>query len=119
MIINIDRHISIRTSMICKRCGQCCFYLDIFIINPRSILPDGTLNPDDTEAMIFKPARKTCPHLVYEAEGEGKGKVAVCTIHHLPCYRGSPCEQFEQMGQAEDICMMFGYFRMQGKRACE
>ncbi len=96
--------------MICKRCGQCCYHLDIFIINPKSILSDGTINPHDPQAMIFKPAGKGCPHLAYEAAGEGE--IAVCTIHHLPCYRGSPCEQFEQLGLADDVCIMSGYFRM-------
>ncbi len=92
--------------MICMRCGQCCFHLDIFIINPRSILPDGTINPDDPEAMIFKPARQRCPHLSVDRDKTS------CTIHHLPCYRGTPCEQFEQIGLADDVCMMSGYFRM-------
>lgn len=103
--------------MICKRCGQCCFHLDIFIINPRSILPDGTVSSDDPEAMIFKPAQQMCPHLSYEAASEGE--IAVCAIHHLPCYRGTPCEQFEQLGPAEDVCFMSGYFQLQGRRVCE
>ena len=103
--------------MICKRCGQCCFHLDIFIINPRSILPDGTVSSDDPEAMIFKPAQQKCPHLSYKAASEGE--IAVCAIHHLPCYRGTPCEQFEQLGPAEDICFMSGYFQLQGRRVCE
>ncbi len=36
---------------------------------------------------------------------------AVCSIHHLPCYQGSPCHQFEQMGPEDDLCMMSDYFR--------
>lgn len=91
--------------MICLRCGKCCRYLDIFVINPRSILPDGTLDPHDSESMVFKSAGDACPHLAYE------GDVAVCTIHHLPCYRGTPCQQFEQIGAADAVCVMGGYFR--------
>ncbi len=97
--------------MLCLRCGQCCFHLDINVINPRSILPDGTVNPDDPEAMIFKPARQMCPHLVIE--DEGAACMATCAIHHLPCYRGTPCDQFEQIGPEDAVCIMSGYFRLQ------
>ena len=103
--------------MLCLRCGQCCFHLDIFIVNPSSVLADGSIDPDDSQAMIFKPAQQKCPHLSYEAAGEGE--IAVCAIHHLPCYRGTPCEQFEQLGPAEDVCFMSGYFRLQDRRVCE
>ncbi|MHC1688398.1 MAG: hypothetical protein AB9879_11880 [Methanothrix sp.] len=90
--------------MICLRCGNCCRYLDIFVINPRSILPDGTLDPHDPESMIFKPAGDVCPHFICDRD------VAVCTIHHLPCYQGTPCRQFELLGPEEQVCMMGGYF---------
>ena len=71
--------------MICKRCGQCCIHLDILVVNPRSILPDGSLDRSDPEAMISKPAGQICPHLVFEAKEEGD--IATCTIHSLPCYK--------------------------------
>jgi hypothetical protein len=100
--------------MKCLRCGQCCFHLDIFIINPRSILPDGTVSSDDPEAMIFKPAQQICPHL--SIENDRATNTATCTIHHLPCYRGTPCEQFEQLGPAEDVCFMSGYLQRQDMR---
>jgi hypothetical protein len=89
--------------MLCLRCGQCCLHLDIFIVNPSSILPDGSIDPDDQEAMIFKPAGQRCPHLAYE------GDSAVCTIHQLPCYQGAPCQQFEQVGPEDALCIMSGY----------
>ena len=94
--------------MICLRCGQCCIQLDIFIINPASILPDGSISLDDPKAMIFKSAGQSCPHL------DIRGERATCTIHHLPCYRGTPCEKFEQLGSVDDVCMMKAYFRLQG-----
>ncbi|OPY51501.1 MAG: hypothetical protein A4E48_01556 [Methanosaeta sp. PtaU1.Bin060] len=94
-----------RPAMICLRCGNCCVYLDIAIIDPGSILPDGTIDPDRSMAMIFKPAGVMCPHLLFD------GKTAVCTIHHLSCYRGTPCDQFEQIGPEDSVCIMSGYFR--------
>ncbi len=99
--------------MLCLRCGRCCLYLDIFIVNPSSIKADGSLDADDQEAMIFKPAGKKCPHLVLQLlhPQEGEGSIAVCTIHHLPCYRGTPCEQFEQMGPEDAVCIMRGYLQ--------
>jgi hypothetical protein len=96
--------------MLCLRCGQCCFHLDIFVVNPRSILPDGNINPDDPEAMIFKPAQQMCPHLAIIADSTTNA--ATCTIHHLPCYRGTPCDQFEQIGPEDAVCIMSGYFRL-------
>ena len=95
--------------MICLRCGQCCLHLDIFVVNPSSILADGSIDPDDTQAMIFKPAGQRCPHLASLAGNDGS--LAVCTIHHLPCYRGTPCEQFEQLGPEDTVCVMSGYFK--------
>jgi hypothetical protein len=59
--------------------------------------------------MIFKPAEKRCPHLASRAGHDGY--LAVCTIHHLPCYRGTPCEQFEQVGPEDAVCVMSGYFQ--------
>jgi hypothetical protein len=99
--------------MLCLRCGGCCLHLDIFIVNPSSILADGSIDPDDEEAMIFKPAGKRCPHLAFQTAREGG--CAVCTIHHLPCYRGTPCEQFEQLGPEDAVCLMSGYFKTLGK----
>jgi hypothetical protein len=46
-----------------------------------------------------------CPHLVFQ---EG---LAVCTIHHMPCYQGTPCQQFEQVGPDDAVCSMSGYFK--------
>ncbi|MGB5101183.1 MAG: hypothetical protein WBN94_11380 [Methanothrix sp.] len=95
--------------MICLRCGQCCLHLDIFVVNPFSILADGSIDPYDQEAMIFKLAGQRCPHL--SNEGGHDGCLAVCTIHHLPCYWGTPCEQFEQVGPEDAVCIMSGYFQ--------
>ena len=99
--------------MLCLRCGQCCLCLDIFIVNPSSILADGSIDPEDLEAMIFKPAGKRCLHLAFQASR--KGEIAVCTIHHLPCYRGSPCEEFEQVGPKDAVCIVSEYFQSLGK----
>jgi hypothetical protein len=99
--------------MLCLRCGRCCLHLDIFIVNPSSIKADGSIDAGDQEAMIFKPAGKNCPHLVHQIahQPECKGSIAVCTIHHLPCYQGTPCEQFEQMGPEDAVCIMSRYLR--------
>lgn len=98
------------SAMICLRCGNCCVHLDIAIIDPKSILPDGTINPNRSMAIIFKPAGERCPHLVFD------GETAVCTIHHLSCYRGTPCDEFEQLGPENSVCIMSGYFRKLGSR---
>jgi hypothetical protein len=96
--------------MLCLRCGRCCIDLDIFIINTLSILPDGSINPEEADkanggSMIFKPAGEVCPHL------KADSRLAVCTIHHLPCYRDSPCDRFDQIGPEDTVCIMSGYFR--------
>jgi len=95
--------------MICLRCGNCCFLLDIFIVNPVSIMPDGSLDLKDPWAMISKPAGERCPHF------SRVGDLAVCTIHHLPCYQGTPCQQFEQIGPEEAVCVMKEYFEIHGR----
>ena len=98
--------------MICRRCGNCCLHLDILVVNPRSILPDGSLDRSDPQAMISKPAGQMCPHLAFEALAEGK--IATCTIHHLPCYRDTPCQKFEQIGPEDSICLLSSY--LDGKK---
>jgi hypothetical protein len=92
--------------MICLRCGYCCTHLDVVIVNPRSIRPDGTVDPEDREAIAFKPAGQRCPHIVYRDEK------AICTIHHLSYYRGTPCDQFEQFGPMDAVCMLGSYFKL-------
>ncbi|NYT01978.1 MAG: hypothetical protein GKC10_04385, partial [Methanosarcinales archaeon] len=94
--------------MICLRCGYCCTHLDVSIVNPRAIRPDGSLDPGRRDSMIPKPAGWRCPHLAFQ---DGK---AVCTIHQLPCYQGSPCDQFEQFGPQDDVCILGAYFRSTG-----
>lgn len=113
--------------MLCLRCGGCCLHLDIFIVNPLSILSDGSIDPNDQETMIFKPAGKGCPHLAFKTASQAafeavfqdgckndrEGDYAVCTIHHLPCYQATPCQQFEQVGPRDAVCIMSGYFKSQ------
>ena len=91
--------------MICLRCGYCCTCLDIAIVNPLSILSDGTVDPLNHEAVISKPSGQRCPHLVYREDE------AVCTIHHLPCYNGTPCDQFEHFGPEDSVCVLGSYFK--------
>jgi hypothetical protein len=98
--------------MICLRCGGCCLQLDIFVVNPDRIREDGSIDLCDPESMIFKPSEKKCPHLFFQADPAGDDeKIAVCTIHHLACYQGTPCQQFEQMGPEGDVCIMSAYFK--------
>ena len=91
--------------MICLRCGKCCLHLDVHIINPRSILANGTIDLEDPFSTVLKKAGETCPHLVFQEE------LAVCIVHHKPCYQGTPCQQFEQVGPDDSVCSMSGYFK--------
>ncbi|MCJ7445579.1 MAG: hypothetical protein MUO26_13845 [Methanotrichaceae archaeon] len=91
--------------MICLRCGYCCISLDAVIANPGSIKPDGSLEKDDTNAMIFKPSGQMCPHLIFQ------GIKAICSIHNLLCYEGTPCQQFDQFGSEDNICILGSYFK--------
>jgi len=75
------------------------------IVNPRSIRPDGTVDPMDPDSMISKPAGKMCPHLAH------LGDLAVCTIHDLPCYGGTPCDLFDQIGPEDGTCVLGGYYK--------
>lgn len=94
--------------MKCLRCGYCCINLDVAIVNPESIMPDGTVIPGSCDPIIFKPAGQRCPHLIFQSER------AACTIHDFACYRGSSCEQFEQIGRQDDVCVMGAYFKIVG-----
>lgn len=91
--------------MICLRCGYCCINLDAAIVNPESIKPDGSLEKDDTNSMIFKPSGQICPHLIFQ------GIKAICGIHNLLCYEGTPCQQFDQFGSEDNICILGSYLK--------
>jgi hypothetical protein len=79
--------------------------LSVAIVNPSSIRSDGTVDNEDPASFIFKPSGNRCPHLV------NCGEIAECAIHSLPCYKGTPCQQFEQVGLENDICVLRDYFK--------
>jgi hypothetical protein len=91
--------------MKCLRCGLCCTELDVMIVDPKFIRQDGTVDSSDARSTILKPAGMKCPHLAYHDDK------AVCTIHSQPCYRGTPCDQFEQFGPEDWICMVGNYLK--------
>jgi len=91
--------------MICLRCGCCCINLDVAIVNPEAILPNGTIDPSIPDPIISKPGGQACPHLTYQ------GEVAVCKIHSLACYKDSNCERFDQVGRQDDVCILGSYYR--------
>jgi hypothetical protein len=79
--------------------------LDVVIVNPGSIRPDGTVDNEDSGSFIFKPSGHRCPHLV------DCGEIVECAIHSLPCYKGTPCQQFDQVGQEDDLCILRAYLK--------
>jgi len=68
-------------------------------------LAEGVIDPEDPMSIILKGSGETCPHLVFQED------LAVCTIHHMPCYQGTPCQLFEQIGPDDAVCSMSGYFK--------
>ncbi len=63
------------------------------------------MDNEDPASFIFKPAGCKCPHLV------SSGEIAECTIHSLPYYKGMPCQQFDQIGFEEDMCVLREYLK--------
>jgi hypothetical protein len=94
--------------VICQRCGYCCIHLDVNIVNPRTILPGVNTDPGEREVWVLKPKGQRCPHLSFH------GDLVVCVIHAMPCYKGSPCDQFEQLGREDDLCVLGAYFKAAG-----
>ena len=91
--------------MICQRCGYCCVHLDVNIVDPRAVLPGVDIDPGKRDVWVLKPKGQRCPHLSFQ------GGLAVCAIHVMPCYKGSPCDQFEQLGREDDLCVLGAYFK--------
>ena len=60
---------------------------------------------EDPWSFIFKPSGHRCHHLVNYVE------IAECAIHSFPCYKGTPCQQFEQVGQEDDMCILSEYLK--------
>jgi hypothetical protein len=78
--------------MICLRCGHCCISLDVAIVNPVSVQPDGTVNPEDSELVIFKSKGQLCPHLVCLEDK------AVCKFHELHVRGELPASNLSRWG---------------------
>lgn len=62
-------------SMLCQRCGNCCFTMDVIIMC------------DTAEGLraVLKPGHEACPHLSFD------GATASCAVHERPEYVNSPC----------------------------
>jgi len=94
--------------LICQRCGYCCVHLDVNIADPGSVTSGEDIDPGKNWVWVLKPKGQRCPHLSFQ------GDLAVCAIHAMPCYKGSPCDQFEQFGLEDDLCVLGAYFRAAG-----
>lgn len=92
--------------MRCLRCGYCCLYMDVIIINPEKISEGGEVDFEDESSYMHKPSQVRCPHLIFK-DGD-----AVCKVHHLPWFKRTPCADFTQIESSEtDLCRLGTYWR--------
>ncbi len=103
---SINPEQSLAASMIFKPGGEMCPHLKF---PPRIAREsDGPARKDQAVAISSGGAAKNAP----SAENpQPEGSQAVCSIHHLPCYRDTPCDRFEQIGPEDAVCIMSGYYR--------
>lgn len=89
--------------MICLRCGYCCYFYDVIIIKPEAISLVTEQFFDDPSCMdhlIHKPSGELCPHFDFDTQSG----VAICKIHDLWWFEGTPCGQFSQIGPPSSPC---------------
>jgi hypothetical protein len=78
--------------MICLRCGYCCIYYDVMIVNnPDLGIIEGNI--------IHKPYGIKCQHLIGEIPGE-----YACKVHNSPWFKETPCAAFTQFESQNSNC---------------
>ena len=83
--------------MICLRCGHCCIYYEVIVVNdPELGIVDSNL--------IEKPTGVRCQHLT----GDNPGQYS-CAIHDYDWYQETPCYQFTQIETKNSNCRVGEY----------
>ena len=86
--------------MICLRCGYCCQYYYVVIVDDPELGPE----PENLKAIGAKPPER-CQHLRGENPGEHS-----CFIHDYPWYKDTPCAAHGQIEKSpDDECRMGRY----------
>ncbi len=92
--------------MICLRCGYCCKYLWVIIVDNPSL----GIKPDNL--IEHKGQGQSCKHL----EGSQPGKYR-CKIHNQRWYKKTPCFTHSQIEQGNSKCRMGNYILKQAIEA--
>ncbi len=100
--------------MICLRCGYCCIYLDVVIINPQFVPESGEFTDaewEDDKIYMHKGHGVPCPHLIWNEMNQ-----AGCKIHEMPFYKMTPCFMHGQIERNKtDSCRMGNYMHQNGR----
>jgi len=86
--------------MICNNCGLCCVDYDVIIVDPKAIQKDGIVDLTNVKNYIHKSGYDPCPHLGW------KGNTSLCVIHKYDWYKQTPCYQFTQVEDGNQICRL-------------
>lgn len=78
-------------SFTCKRCGYCCTFLAVVIVN------DATKPPVEDNVEIHNGDGKNLPCKYLEGHKPGEYS---CAVHDQPWYEDSPCYQHNSMSKA-------------------
>lgn len=93
--------------MICCRCGYCCRYYAVVIVDD----PEKPFNPDnehdvETNTCFHIGDGKPCKHLRGDKPGEYS-----CAVHDKPWYKQTPCWRHGQIEKSSDCnCRLGEYF---------
>jgi len=91
--------------MICLRCGYCCKFLSVVIVdNPEK-------GPSEDNLIIHEGNGKPCKHL----RGDKVGEYA-CAIHDKPWYKQTPCFAHGQIERSSDTPCRMGVYLLKKMR---
>jgi len=90
--------------MICNRCGYCCSYFTV-IIRPGSVREDLDFEELDEYDFLGLDGSERCPHLFIV---DGK---AHCAVHHYDWFPNTPCGQYAQIGEEDEVCRTGAYMK--------
>lgn len=89
--------------MKCLRCGYCCSYPVIIVVNPK-------YGPNKKDNLRLKKQDERCPYLT----GNKPGKYN-CSIHKKSWYKQTPCYNHTQIEATNNQCRLGEYILKKGK----
>ena len=107
-MICLNARIRREVVLICLRCGYCCHWLTVVIVDNPKLGPPQTIEEvlsEDNNLTVHNGQGVPCQHLRGDRLGE-----FVCSIHNESWYSQTPCFEYTQIERSPDTPCRRGAF---------